>query len=86
MHRHATAAPTPRHRAQVFKAVDAGMTVSAACATFRVSRRFSYHWLQRWRESGQAGLVDHSSRPRHSPQRLPGAREMETVALRRRIG
>jgi hypothetical protein len=39
MHCHANAALTPKRRAQVFEAVEAGMTVSAACLAFRVSRR-----------------------------------------------
>ena len=47
MHCHANAALTPRGRARVFEAVEAGMTVTAACLAFRVSRRFYYRWLPR---------------------------------------
>jgi hypothetical protein len=42
MHCHANARLTPRGRAQVFLAVEAGMTVTAACLAFGVSRRFYY--------------------------------------------
>ena len=57
MHCHANARLTPRGRAEVFEAVEAGMTVSAACLAFRVSRRFYYRWLPRWRAGGRdAGL------------------------------
>ena len=42
MHCHTNAALTPRGRARVFEAVEAGMTVSAACLAFGVSRRFYY--------------------------------------------
>jgi transposase InsO family protein len=86
MHCHANAALTPRRRAQVFEAVEAGMTVTAACLAFRVSRRFYYRWLPRWRARGRDGLVDASSRPHHSPQRLSLAQEATIVALRRRTG
>ena len=86
MHCHANARLTPRGRATVFEAVEAGMTVSAACLAFRVSRRFYYRWLPRWRAHGQEGLVDASSRPGSSPQRLSLSREAGIVALRRRTG
>jgi len=86
MHCHANAALTPRRRAQVFEAVEAGMTVSAACLAFRVSRRFYYRWLPRWRAQGPDGLVDASSRPHTSPQRLPLMQEAAIVALRGRTG
>jgi transposase InsO family protein len=86
MHCHANAALTPRRRAEVFKAVEAGLTVTAACAAFRVSRRFYYRWLPRWQSEGQAGLVDRSSRPRRSPQRLSLLAEAHIVALRKQTG
>jgi transposase InsO family protein len=86
MHCHANAALTPKRRAQVFEAVEAGMTVSAACLAFRVSRRFYYRWLPRWRAGGRDGLVDASSRPHTSPGRLSLSREATIVALRQRTG
>jgi transposase InsO family protein len=86
MHCHANAALTPKRRAQVFEAVEAGMTVTAACLAFRVSRRFYYRWLRRWRERGSAGLVDASSRPHASPGRIPVMQEAAIAALRQRTG
>jgi transposase InsO family protein len=86
MHCHANAALTPKRRAQVFEAVEAGMTVSAACLAFRVSRRVYYRWLPRWQRHGRDGLRDASSRPRSSPQRLSLAQEATITALRRRTG
>jgi transposase InsO family protein len=86
MHCHANAALMPKRRAQVFEAVEAGMTVTAACLAFRVSRRFYYRWLSRWRAHGRGGLMDASSRPRSSPQRLPVMQEAAIVALRQRTG
>ncbi|HEY6058739.1 MAG TPA: IS481 family transposase [Candidatus Limnocylindrales bacterium] len=84
MHCHANARLTPRGRASVFEYVEAGMTVTAACLAARVSRRFYYRWLPRWRAAREAGLVDRSSRPKTSPHRLSLTQEAELVALRRR--
>ena len=82
MHSHPNAHLTPRGRARVFAAVEAGMTVSAACIAFRVSRRWYYRWLPRWQAQGRAGLNDRSSRPHRSPQRLSLAQEEAIVVLR----
>jgi transposase InsO family protein len=60
------------------------MTVSAACIAFRVSRRCYYRWLPRWQAQGRTGLIDRSSRPHRSPQRLSMAQEATIVALRQR--
>jgi transposase len=81
VHCHPNAHLTPRGRARVFAAVEAGMTVSAACIAFRVSRRCYYRWLPRWQEQGRAGLIDRS-RPHRSPQRLSLAHEQAIVTLR----
>jgi transposase InsO family protein len=86
MHCHANAALTPKRRAKVFEAVEAGSTVSAACLAFRVSRRFYYRWLPRWQAERHDGLADRSSRPHASPGRLSLQREATIVALRRRTG
>jgi transposase len=36
-----------------------------------VSRQCLSKWHARWRANGEAGLADHSSRPAHSPDRVP---------------
>lgn len=54
------------------------------CRRFRVSRKTGYKWQRRFREQGQAGLVDRSRRPQHSPARLAAEREAQVVAIRRR--
>lgn len=86
MHCHANARLTPKGRATVFELVEAGMTVTAACLATRVSRRFYYRWLPRWQVARHDGLLDRSSRPRTSPQRLSLAAEAQVVGLRRRLG
>jgi transposase InsO family protein len=60
------------------------MTVSAACIAFRVSRRWYYRWLPRWQAQGRAGLIDRSSRPHRSPQRLSLVQEEAIVTLRQK--
>lgn len=82
MHCHANARLTPRGRAEIFAAVEAGMTVSAACLAFRMSRRTYYRWLPRWRAQGANGLIDRSSRPGRSPQKLSGELEARVAELR----
>jgi len=86
MHCHPNARRTPRGRAEVFRLVEAGMTVTAACLAARVSRRFYYRWLPRWRAAGEAGLVDRSSRPHSSPRRLSAAQEAHIAGLRVSLG
>ncbi len=86
MHCHGNARLTPRGRAEVFAAVETGMTVTAACAAFRISRRCYYRWLPRWRVDRASGLVDHSSRPGRSPQRLSAPQEARIAAVRRSTG
>jgi len=86
MHCHANARLTPRGRADVFAAVEAGLTVTAACIAFRMSRRAYYRWLPRWRAEGAAGLVDRSSRPGRSPQRVSLATERQIAGLREATG
>jgi hypothetical protein len=82
VHSHANAHLTPRGRARVFAAVEAVMTVSAACVAFRVSRRLYYRWHPRWQAEGRTGLIERSSRPLRSPPRLSLAQEAAIVALR----
>ena len=82
MHCHGNARLTPRGRAEVFEAVAAGTTVSAACLMFRVSRRFYYRWLPRWRTDGPDGLSDRSSRPHRSPQQLGPEQELRILGIR----
>ncbi len=82
VHCHPNARLTPRGRAAVFLAVEAGMTVVAACLAFNISRRCYYRWLPRWQQTRQAGLVDRSSRPLTSPQRLSRLDEARIAGLR----
>lgn len=86
VHCHPNARLTPRGRAEVFLAVEAGMTVVAACLAFNISRRTYYRWRPRWQATGRAGLVDRSSRPLTSPQRLSMDVERVIAGLRLATG
>lgn len=86
MNCHPNAVLTPRGRAKVFEAVEAGMTVSAACLGAGISRRNYYRWLPRWQAQGRDGLVDRSSRPHHSPRRLSLEQEVRIIAVRLLLG
>jgi len=86
MHCHANARRTPRGRAEVFKAVEGGMTVSAACLAFKVSRTFFYRWWPRWQANRDAGLHDRSSRPHRSPRRVSDDEARRIAGLRLATG
>ena len=76
MHCHANAAPDATGSGQGLRGGrgrhdrDRGLPGRAG-----ISRRFYYRWLPRWRAERHGGLVDRSSRPRSSPQRLSLAAE-----------
>jgi transposase InsO family protein len=58
------------------------LTMTELCREFGVSRTTGYIWLQRYRASGAAGVVEKSRRPWHSPRRTDGAIEEAVVAAR----
>jgi transposase InsO family protein len=60
-----------------------GWSVAAAAAAAGVSERSVWRWLKRFREEGDAGLLDRSSRPHRSPTRLPASSVQAIEALRR---
>ena len=86
MHCHPNAVLTPRGRAKVFEAVEAGMTVAAACLGAGISRRCYYRWLPRWRAQGRDGLSDRASRPHRSPRRISLEDEIRVIAVRLLLG
>lgn len=56
-----------------------GANFSALCERFGISRKTGYKWLSRFREAGEAGLVDRSRRPHTF--RSPTVNEIEQVVL-----
>jgi hypothetical protein len=51
-----------------------GWPPAQAAQSLGVSRATAYKWLARYRQHGQAGLADRSSRPHRCPHALPAAR------------
>lgn len=63
----------------VLLAAAEGANVSALCRRFGIGRTCGHKLIARYRAEGEAGLLDHSRRPRVSPER--SAPEIEAAAL-----
>jgi transposase InsO family protein len=86
---HANAALTPRHRLKLARAiVEDGWTVSYAAGVFHVAWPTANRWAERYRQAGEAGMHDRSSRPHRSPRRTPAPIVRKIVHLRwkKRLG
>jgi len=59
-----------------------GRPVAHVAKEMGVSRATAHKWLRRFREEGPDGLQDRSSRPHHTPHRLPAAVERRVLAER----
>ncbi|WP_031031296.1 IS481 family transposase [Streptomyces sp. NRRL WC-3725] len=86
-HRNAPLTPTGRLRLARC-VVDDGWPLRRAADRFQVSHTTAARWASRYRQLGEAGMRDRSSRPHHSPRQTPAAVERQVVRLRRehRIG
>jgi transposase-like protein len=71
-HRNAPLTPTGRLRLARC-VVEDGWPLRRAAERFQVAPTTAKRWADRYREHGAAGMSDHSSRPHHSPRRLPHA-------------
>jgi transposase InsO family protein len=65
-----------------------GWPLRRAAERFQVSHTTAARWASRYRQHGEAGMRDRSSRPHRQPHRAPAAVEEQVVRLRRehRIG
>jgi hypothetical protein len=80
---HANAALTPRHRLKLARhVVEDGWSLGYAAAVFNVSYPTAKRWAQRYRQAGEAGMVDRSSRPHRCPRRTPRPVVRKIVHLR----
>ena len=59
-----------------------GWPAARAAESVGVSRQTAYRWVKRFREEGEAGLQDRSSRPHNSPNQVPGGVEERIVSDR----
>lgn len=85
---HAKAPLTPEGRRRLCERIEAGRTIAGAADSMGVARQTVHKWWRRYREAGEAGLVDRSSRPRSCARRLDPKTERRIVELRRqrRVG
>jgi len=81
VHRNAPLTETGRLRLACC-VVEEGWPLRRTAERFQVSVTCAARWANRYRQHGAAGLADRSSRPHHSPQRLPARRERRIIGLR----
>ena len=80
---HTNAFLTPRGRLQLAQCVvDQCWSLRRAAERFQVSVPTAARWAQRYREHGQDGMEDRSSRPHHSPRRTATRTERRIIAIR----
>jgi transposase len=80
---HANAVLTPKGRLRLAKCVvEDGWPLRRAAERFQVCVTTASRWANRYREHGEAGMQDRSSRPARSPRRTPKRRERRIIALR----
>jgi transposase InsO family protein len=64
--------------------IQGGISLTSAAEAAGVSRRTASKWNGRYREAGEAALVDRTSRPHRSPRQTHPAVVQEILRLRRR--
>ena len=80
---HANAAVTPRARLRLARLiVDQGWPVARAAERYDVSWPTAKRWADRYRQLGEGGMSDRSSRPHRSPNRTPRPVVRAIVKLR----
>ncbi len=80
---HPNAFLAPKGRLQLAKCiVEDGWPLRRAAERFQVSVPTAARWAGRYREHGENGMEDRSSRPLASPSRTPQRRERRIIALR----
>jgi transposase InsO family protein len=82
LHGNARTCPKSR-RLLVDRVVVERWSVTAAAAAAGVSERTVWRWLKRFRDEGEAGLVDRSSRPHRCPTELAAAKVEAIRSLRK---
>ncbi|HSK80383.1 MAG TPA: IS481 family transposase [Thermoanaerobaculia bacterium] len=82
IHGNARTCPNSR-RLLVQRIEEEGWSLMAAAEAAGISERSARKWRDRWREEGEAGLLDRSSAPGRIPHRTPEATVKAIAALRR---
>ncbi len=81
---HRNARLTVRARLEMVLEVESGWTQAEVSRQFRVSRATVSKYVHRYKEHGESGLLDRSSRPRSSPWLTPPRLVEAICKLRRR--
>lgn len=84
MELHKNARTCPASRMLMVQRIEAGIPVTSAAEAAGVDRRTASKWKGRYREAGEAGLVDRSSRPHRSPGQTHLLVVEQILQLRRR--
>ena len=80
---HANAPLTPTGRLRLARCVvEDGWPLRRAAERFGVSVTCAQRWAKRYRQLGEAGMIDRPSRPRSCPHRTPRRTERRVVGLR----
>ena len=80
---HANAALTPKARLKLARlVVEDGWPIARAAERFQVSWPTAKRWVERYRQAGELGMQDRSSRPHSQPNRTPQPLVRKIVHLR----
>ncbi len=80
---HANAPLTPVGRLRLARCVvDEGRPLRRAAERFQVSVSTAKRWADRYRDEGEQGMADRSSRPHTSPGRVPSRVERRIIKVR----
>jgi transposase InsO family protein len=79
---HANARTTLYARKLIVARVQAGHRPGEVARQLGISRQTVYKWVRRWRDEGEAGLLDRSSRPHRMPRRTSVGATAAIVAAR----
>ena len=79
---HANARLTPLGRLTLVLRIEGGRPVAHVAHEMGISRPTAYKWWRRWREEGELGLVDRSSRAHHCPHQTSPEIEAQISELR----
>jgi transposase InsO family protein len=88
MYLHANARLGLAGRLALVGAIEQGLSLRAAAASFSVSPATAHRWWHRWLDGGRqaSSLLDRSSRPHRSPRLLPAALQARICDCRRQTG
>jgi transposase InsO family protein len=83
MDSHENARTTLHSRRLIVERLSAGQKVNTVAAALGITPKTIRKWRDRYAAEGEAGLRGRSSRPHHSPTRLPADQHATVEALRR---